>query len=191
MTKDFPITVKADPEAVAAAQAELAAKVENGFAYEKVTAFSTGEAVDPTAITGDLQLPTTRALGVDGKQYSVTYASDSPLVSINGYHATVVRPLDGTSTVTISCTVSDKANPQITATKSLEFTLMPLNERELDRAVTLMGHAKDGYASALLDGQDANGVTGNLRTFLGAYEDASGNLAWARDRATQSATWAV
>ena len=187
VTKDFPITVKADPEAVAAAQSELVAKVENGFAYEKVTAFSTGEAVDPTAITGDLQLPTTRALGVDGKQYSVTYASDSPLVSINGYHATVVRPLDGTSTVTISCTVSDKANPQITATKSLEFTLMPLNERELDRAVTLMGHAKDGYANALLDGQDASGVTGNLRTFLGAYEDASGNLAWARDRATQSA----
>lgn len=187
VTKDFPITVKADPEAVAAAQAELAAKVENGFAYEKVTAFSTGEAVDPTAITGDLQLPTTRALGVDGKQYSVTYASDSPLVSVNGYHATVVRPLDGTRTVTISCTVSDKANPQITATKSLEFTLTPLDERELDRAVTLMGHAKDGYASALLDGQDANGVTGNLRTFLGAYEDASGNLAWARDRATQSA----
>ena len=30
-------------------------------------------------------------------------------------------------------------------------------------------------------------MTGNLRPFLGAYRDASGNLAWAHDRDTQSA----
>jgi hypothetical protein len=187
VTKDFPITVKADPEAVAAAQAELASKVETGFTYDKVKAFSTGEAVDHTAVSGDLQLPTTRKLGVDGKLYSVAYTSNDPLVSFNGYHATVVRPLGTARTVTITCTVTEKSNPEITASKSLEFTLSPVSEQEIDAAVSLMEKAKAGYALALLDGQDASNVTGNLRTFLGAYEDESGSLVWARDRATQSA----
>ncbi len=187
VTKDFPITVKADPEAVAAAQAELASKVENSFTYDKVTAFSTGDVIDPTAVTGDLQLPTTRTLDVDGKYYTVAYSSNDSLVSFNGYHATVVRPLGTARTVTITCTVTDKSNPEITASKSLEFTLSPVSEQEIDAAVSLMEKAKAGYALALLDGQDASNVTGDLRSFQGAYEDASGNLAWARDRATQSA----
>lgn len=187
VTRDFPVTVKADPEAVAAAQADLASAVETGFTYEKVTAFSTGGAVDHEAITGDLQLPTTRALGVDGKTYSVAYTSDDPLVSFNGYHATVVRPLGTARTVAITCTVTDKSNPQVTATKTLEFTLAPVSEKEVDEAVSLMEDAKAGYALALLDGQSASNVTDSLHTFLGAYRDASGNLAWAHDRDTQSA----
>lgn len=187
VTKDFPITVKADPEAMAAAQAELASKVESSFTHDKVTAFSTGDIIDPTAVTGDLQLPTTRTLGVDGKYYAVAYSSNDSLVSFNGYHATVVRPLGTARTVAITCTVTDKSNSEITASKSLEFTLSPVSEQEIDAAVSLMEKAKAGYALALLDGQDAGNVTGDLRSFLGAYEDASGNLAWARDRATQSA----
>ncbi|MEE8675130.1 DUF4430 domain-containing protein [Tractidigestivibacter scatoligenes] len=187
VTKDFPIIVKADPEAVAAAQAELASKVESSFTYDKVTAFSTGDVIDPTAVTGDLQLPTTRTLGVDGKYYAVAYSSNDSLVSFNGYHATVVRPLGTARTATITCTVTDKSNPEITASKSLEFTLSPVSEQEIDAAVSLMEKAKAGYALALLDGQDASNVTGDLRSFQGAYEDASGNLAWARDRDTQSA----
>lgn len=187
VTKDFPITVKADPEAVAAAQAALAGKVEAGFTYDKVKAFSTGAAVDQTAVSGDLQLPTTRTLGVDGKYYTVSYSSSDPLVSFNGYHATVVRPLGTARTVAIACTVTDKSNPEVTATKTLEFTLSPVSEQEIDEAVSLMQDAKAGYALALLDGQSAANVTGNLRPFLGAYRDASGNLAWAHDRDTQSA----
>ncbi len=187
VSKAFPVTVKADPEAVAAAQAELASTVETGFTYEKVTAFSTGDAVDHEAITGDLQLPTTRALGVDGKTYSVSYTSDNPLVSFNGYHAIVVRPLGTAHTVAITCTVTDKSNPQVTATKTLEFTLAPVSEKEIDEAVSLMEDTKAGYALALLDGQAASNVTDSLHTFLGAYRDASGNLAWARNRDTQSA----
>ena len=187
VTKDFPITVKADPEAVAAAQAALASKVEAGFTYDKVKAFSTGAAVDQTAVSGDLQLPTTRTLGVDGKYYAVSYSSSDPLVSFNGYHATVVRPLGTARTVAIACTVTDKSNPEVTATKTLEFTLSPVSEQEIDEAVSLMQDAKAGYALALLDGQSATNVTGNLRPFLGAYRDASGNLAWAHDRDTQSA----
>lgn len=187
VTKGFPVTVKADPEAVAAAQAELASTVETGFTYEKVTAFSTGDAVDHKAITGDLQLPTTRALGVDGKTYTVAYTSDDPLASFNGYHAIVVRPLGTARTVAITCTVTDKSNPQVMATKTLEFTLAPVSEKEIDEAVSLMEDAKAGYALALLDGQGASNVTDSLHTFLGAYRDASGNLAWARNRDTQSA----
>lgn len=187
VTKGFPITVKADPEAVAAAQAALASKVEASFTYDKVKAFSTGAAVDQTAVSGDLQLPTTRTLGVDGKYYAVSYSSSDPLVSFNGYHATVVRPLGTARTVAITCTVTDKSNPEVTATKTLEFTLSPVSEQEIDEAVSLMQDAKAGYALALLDGQSAANVTGNLRPFLGAYRDASGNLAWAHDRDTQSA----
>ena len=187
VTKDFPITVKADPEAVAAAQAALAGKVEAGFTYDKVKAFSTGAAVDQTAVSGDLQLPTTRTLGVDGKYYAVSYSSSDPLVSFNGYHATVVRPLGTARTVAITCTVTDKSNPEVTAIKTLEFTLSSVSEQEIDEAVSLMQEAKAGYALALLDGQSAANVTGNLRPFLGAYRDASGNLAWAHDRDTQSA----
>ena len=62
-----------------------------------------------------------------------------------------------------------------------------MSEQEIDEAVSLMQDARAGYALALLDGQSAANVTGNLRPFLGAYRDASGNLAWAHDRDTQSA----
>lgn len=187
VTRDFPITVKADPEAVAKARAALADKVEAGFAYDKVTAFSTGEAVDHTAVSGDLQLPTTRTLGVDGKHCPVSYSSSDPHVRLNGYHATVVRPLGAPRTVAITCTVTDRSNPEVTASKSLEFTLSPVSEQEIDGAVSLMEEAKAGYALALLDGQSATNVTGSLHAFLGAYRDASGRLSWARDRGTQSA----
>ena len=85
--------------------------------------------MDQTAVSGDLQLPTTRTLGVDGKYYTVSYSSSDPLVSFNGYHATVVRPL-GTARMlrAIACTVTDKSNPEVTATKTLEFTLSPVSE---------------------------------------------------------------
>ncbi|WP_130813085.1 DUF4430 domain-containing protein [Olsenella sp. Marseille-P4559] len=187
VTKDFPITVKADPEAVAAAKAGLGARLEAGFTYDKVTAFSTGDAVDHAAVSTDLQLPTTRTLGVDGKHNSVSYSSGDALVIPNGYRATVVRPLGASRTVTLTCTITDKSNPEITASKSLEFTLLPISEQDIDTAVSLMEKAKAGYAEALLDGQDPSDIAAGLHAFLGAYENESGDLAWARDRATQSA----
>lgn len=51
-----------------------------------------------------------------------------------------------------------------------------------------MEKAKAGYAAAILNGQDANAVSADMRAFQKAYLDADGNLAWSHDKATTDST---
>ncbi len=74
-------------------------------------------------------------------------------------------------------TVTDKSNPEITASKTLDYKVKPLDQANVDAELALMEQAKAGYAAAILNGQDAKAVTGNLHAFQKAYLDADGNLA--------------
>lgn len=51
-----------------------------------------------------------------------------------------------------------------------------------------MEQAKAGYAAAILNGQDAAAVTGDMHAFQKAYLDADGKLAWSYDKATTDST---
>ena len=188
-THDFTVTVKGDPEKVAADKKALQKKVDAAFTYVNIKYSGTDAVANKDGLTDDLQMPRTSMLGVDGKYYKVEYSASTDDVTFNGYKGTVFRPEAGSSAVStkLTCTVTDKNNAEVTATKTLDFTVAPQDQADLDNELKLMEAAKAGYAEAILDGQDAAGVTANMHAFQKAYLDADGKLAWSYDKATTDA----
>lgn len=186
---DFTVTVKGDPEKVAADKKALQEKVDAAFTYDNIKYSGTDAVANKDGLTDDLQMPRTSAFGVDGKYYKVEYSASTDDVTFNGYKGTVYRPEAGKDAVStkLTCTVTDKNNPEVTATKTLDFTIAPQDQADLDNELKLMEAAKAGYAEAILDGQDAAGVTENMHAFQKAYLDADGKLAWSYDKATTDA----
>lgn len=179
--KTFDVVVKSDAAKVEQAKIDLEQKVEAGFTADGVVYGETGGKVDCSCVTGDMRLPNPSSYGLDGKYYSVTYAPSNDAASINGYAANVYRPLPGADSrsVDITVTVTDKSNPEITASKTLSFSLIPLDGEDIESEVALMNAAKAGYFDAIAEGQAPVAVTKNLHAFQRAYRDAEGNLAWA------------
>ena len=188
-THDFTVTVKGDPEKVAADKKALQEKVDAAFTYVNIKYSGTDTVAEKDGLTDDLQMPRTSTLGVDGKYYKVEYSASTDDVTFNGYKGTVFRPEAGKDAVStkLTCTVTDKNNAEVTATKTLDFTVAPQDQADLDNELKLMKAAKAGYAEAILDGQDAAGVTANMHAFQKAYLDADGKLAWSYDKATTDA----
>ena len=186
---DFTVTVKGDPEKVAADKKALQEKVDAAFTYDNIKYSGTDAVANKDGLTADLQMPRTSTLGVDGKYYKVEYSASTDDVTFNGYKGTVFRPEAGKGAVStkLTCTVTDKNNAEVTATKTLDFTVAPQDQADLDNELKLMEAAKAGYAEAILDGQDAAGVTANMHAFQKAYLDADGKLAWSYDKATTDA----
>lgn len=186
---DFTVTVKGDPKKVAADKKALQEKVDAAFTYDNIKYSGTDAVANKDGLTDDLQMPRTSTLGVDGKYYKVEYSASTDDVTFNGYKGTVYRPEAGKDAVStkLTCTVTDKNNPEVTATKTLDFTIAPQDQADLDNELKLMEAAKAGYAEAILDGQDAAGVTANMHAFQKAYLDADGKLAWSYDKATTDA----
>lgn len=186
---DFTVTVKGDPKKVAADKKALQEKVDAAFTYVNIKYSGTDTVANKDGLTDDLQMPRTSMLGVDGKYYKVEYSASTGDVTFNGYKGTVFRPEAGKSAVStkLTCTVTDKNNAEVTATKTLDFTVAPQDQADLDNELKLMEAAKAGYAEAILDGQDAAGVTANMHAFQKAYLDADGKLAWSYDKATTDA----
>lgn len=186
---DFAVTVKGDPEKVAADKKALQEKVDAAFTYDNIKYFDTKTVANKDGLTADLQMPRTSTLSIDGKYYKVEYSASTDDVTFNGYKGTVFRPEAGKGAVStkLTCTVTDKNNPEVTATKTLDFTVVPQDQADLDNELKLMEAAKAGYAEAILDGQDAAGVTANMHAFQKAYLDADGKLAWSYDKATTDA----
>lgn len=188
-THDFTVTVKGDPEKVAADKKALQEKVDAAFTYDNIKYSGTDAVANKDGLTDDLQMPRTSTLGVDGKYYKVEYSASTDDVTFNGYKGMVFRPEAGKGAVStkLTCTVTDKNNPEVTATKTLDFTVTPQDQADLENELKLMEAAKAGYAEAILDGQDAAGVTANMHAFQKAYLDADGKLAWSYDKATTDA----
>ena len=186
---DFTVTVKGDPEKIAADKKALQEKVAAAFTYDNIKYSGTDTVANKDGLTDDLQMPRTSTLGVDGKYYKVEYSASPDDVTFNGYKGTVFRPEAGKDPVStkLTCTVTDKNNAEVTATKTLDFTVAPQDQADLDNELKLMEAAKAGYAEAILDGQDAAGVTANMHAFQKAYLDADGKLAWSYDKATTDA----
>lgn len=189
-THAFDITVKGDPDKVAAEKAALQKKVDAGFTYDNVKYFGGNFVADKDGLSDDLQMPTTRTLDVDGKYYKIEYSASTDHISFNGYKGTVYQPQPGESAAatSITLTVTDKSNSEITASKTLDYQVKPLDQANVDAELALMEQAKAGYAAAILNGQDAKAVTRDLHAFQKAYLDADGNLAWSYDRSTTDAT---
>lgn len=187
---DFAVTVKGDPEKVAADKKALQGKVDAAFTYDNVKYFDTKTVANKDGLTADLQMPRTSTLNIDGKYYEVKYSASTDDVTFNGYKGTVYQPLPGTEAAKtkITLTVTDKSNAEVTASKTLDFAIAPQDQDELDAELSLMEKAKSGYADAILNGQKANAVSADMHAFQKAYLDADGKLAWSYDKATTDST---
>ena len=187
---DFKLTVKGDPEKVAADKKALQEKVDAAFTYDNIKYSGTETVANKDGLTADLQMPRTSTLNIDGKYYKVEYSSSTDDITFNGYKGTVYQPLPGAKAANtkITLTVTDKSNAEVTASKTLDFAITPQDQGELDTELSLMEKAKAGYAAAILNGQDANAVSADLHAFQKAYLDADGNLAWSYNKATTDST---
>ena len=187
---DFTVTVKGDPEKVAADQKALQEKVDAAFTYDNIKYSGTETPANKDGLTADLQMPRTSTLNIDGKYYEVKYSASTDDITFNGYKGTVYQPLPGAKAANtkIILTVTDKSNAEVTASKTLDFAIAPQNKDELDAELSLMEQAKAGYATAILNGQEANAVSADMHAFQKAYLDADGNLAWSYNKATTDST---
>ena len=187
---DFTVTVKGDPEKVAADKKALQEKVDAAFTYDNIKYSGTDAVASKDGLTDDLQMPRTSTLGVDGKYYKVEYSASTDDITFNGYKGTVYQPLPGTEAAKtkVTLTVTDKSNAEVTASKTLDFAIAPQDQGELNAELSLMEKAKAGYADAILNGQDANAVSTDMHAFQKAYLDADGNLAWSYNKATTDST---
>lgn len=187
---DFTVTVKGDPEKVAADKKALQEKVDAAFTYDNIKYSGTETVANKDGLTADLQMPRTSTLNIDGKYYKVEYSASTDDITFNGYKGTVYQPLPGAKAANtkITLTVTDKSNAEVTASKILDFAISPQDQGELNAELSLMEKAKAGYAAAILNGQDANAVSADMHAFQKAYLDADGNLAWSYDKATTDST---
>ena len=187
---DFTVTVKGDPEKVAADKKALQEKVDAAFTYDNIKYSGTETVANKDGLTADLQMPRTSTLNIDGKYYEVKYSASTDDITINGYKGTVYQPLPGTEAAKtkVTLTVTDKSNAEVTASKTLDFAISPQDQGELDAELSLMEKAKAGYAAAILNGQDANAVSADMHAFQKAYLDVDGNIAWSYNKATTDST---
>ena len=189
-THDFTVTVKGDPEKIAADKKALQEKVDAAFTYDNIKYSGTDAVANKDGLTADLQMPRTSTLNIDGKYYKVEYSASTGGITFNGYKGTVYQPLPGAEAAKakITLTVTDKSNAEVTASKTLDFAIAPQDQGELDAELSLMKKAKAGYAAAILNGQNANAVSTDMHAFQKAYLDADGNLAWSYSKATTDST---
>lgn len=187
---DFTVTVKGDPEKVAADKKALQEKVDAAFTYDNIKYSGTDAVANKDGLTADLQMPRTSTLNIDGKYYKVEYSASTDDITFNGYKGTVYQPLPGTEAAKtkVTLTVTDKSNAEVTASKTLDFAIAPQDQGELDAELSLMEKAKAGYAAAILNGQDASAVSTDMHAFQKAYLDADGNLAWSYNKTTTDST---
>ena len=187
---DFTVTVKGDPEKVAADKKALQEKVDAAFTYDNIKYSGTDAVANKDGLTADLQMPRTSTLNIDGKYYEVKYSASTDDITFNGYKGTVYQPLPGTEAAKtkVTLTVTDKSNAEVTASKTLDFAIAPQDQGELNAELSLMEKAKAGYAVAILNGQDANAVSADMHAFQKAYLDADGNLAWSYNKETTDST---
>ncbi len=173
---DFVVTVKGDPEKVAADKKALQEKVDAAFTYDNIKYSGTETPANKDGLTADLQMPRTSTLNIDGKYYEVVYSASTDDITFNGYKGTVYQPLPGAEAAKtkITLTVTDKSNAEVTASKTLDFAIAPQDQDELDAELFYLGLAKSSFYLGILDGQNISDVTGNLHAPLKVYGQGSG-----------------
>ena len=190
VTKAFTVSVarisQADADAV---QNALAAKLETGFAAKGLRSYVTGEKLTPDkdgvyTISDDIQFPTTRDFGIDGKYYPVTIKSSDSSTIVppdvnNAARVSVYRPLPGGSAknVTLTVTITEKSSG-IAASMSFDVAVQPLTQTEIDDEIDLMEQVKAHYFDGIKNGNtDPKAITTDLHAFQEAYLDSS-KLTW-------------
>lgn len=175
----------------------LLAKLNAGFEKAGLTDAATGKKL--TAENGvytafnDIQFPTTRDFGVDGKYYPVTITAGggeilkAPDVN-NAARVEVYRPgvgqPDGTGTITV--TLRDK-DTSVTVSREFTIRVPALTQTEIDAELALMEKVKTAYFDGIKGSNDTkNNVRTDLSPFFEVFEGEDGELVWVRVEADRA-----
>lgn len=166
------------------------------YTLARLTDFVTKEPIDPTNVTGDIQLLRSRNFttvsfhtGSDG--YAMTVTATAPdgtattYAAVNDYRLKICRLAETAGQVKLTLTVTKKngqtLDTRYTQTKELgTITVTPLKPSELAAELALLEKAKANFFAGINDDQNisADAVTKNLHAFHEARLDADGKLIW-------------
>ena len=166
------------------------------YTLARLTDFVTKEPIDPTNVTGDIQLLRSRNFttvsfhtGSDG--YAMTVTATAPdgtattYAAVNDYRLKICRLAETAGQVKLTLTVTKKngqtLDTRYTQTKELgTITVTPLKPSELAAELALLEQAKANFFAGINDDQNisADAVTKNLHAFHEARLDADGKLIW-------------
>ena len=183
LSKVFTVTVPpVSGEQADAIRARLTEKLDAGFARAGLIDAVTGEPLACDAESGvytavnDIQLPTTRDFGVDGKVQPVVLASDDEEVLVvpgvsNAARIAVYRPAVGEPAADASFTVTlfDRQT-SVSVSKTFSVRVPALTQEEIDSELQLMAEVKAHYFDGLRGRNTAeNSITQNLTPFQEVY----------------------
>ena len=186
--------------------------LEENFTLSTIKYWKTDNFLKDTEIDWHLQMPTnllseSYATGKGGltlEQYNwlndnfgrtIFSSSDDSVLTfklpsgISAYRGKIFRPLPGESAKPVKITVSltHKEDPTKKFTSSLDLTVLPFSQNELEQAVSLMNASKSAFAEALLgENPSTKEVTKNLKTFYEMRFDSEGDLFIARTSAQKT-----
>lgn len=189
----YPVTVKAIDAAEAdKVQKELDDKLNAGFKKAGLSDAVTKKALTENEdgkieVLNDIQFPTTRDFGIDGKETPVVITTDNPNVVItpdvnNAARVEIIRPAVGENaaeaTVTLAIT---KKDTNIEAAKTFSLIVPALTQEEIDAEKALMTKVKAAYFDGIKGSNtDADDIDSDLKPFIEVYEQ-DGKLVWVRD----------
>ena len=166
------------------------------YTLARLTDFVTKEPIDPTNVTGDIQLLrsrnfTTVEFDTGSNGYAMTVTATAPdgtattYAAVNGYRLKICRLAETAGQVKLTLTVTKKngrtLDTRYTQTKELGIiTVTPLKPSELAAELALLEKAKANFFAGINDDQNisADAVTKNLHAFHEARLDADGKLIW-------------
>ncbi len=191
--KTYNVTVKAiDAAEAGKIQKELDDKLNAGFKKaglcDAVTKKALTENEDgKVEVLNDIQFPTTRDFGIDGKETPVIITTDNENVVIppdvnNAARVEIIRPAVGKesakATVTLAITQKDT---NISASKTFNLSVPALTKNEIDAEKALMTKVKESYFDGIKDSNtDEDDIDSDLKPFTEVYEK-DGKLVWVRD----------
>lgn len=189
----YPVTVKAiDAAEAAKIQKELDDKLNAGFKKAGLSDAVTKKALTENEdgkveVLNDIQFPTTRDFGIDGKETPVVITTDNPSVVItpdvnNAARVEIIRPSVGKesaeATVTLAIT---KKDTNIAASKTFNIIVPALTQDEIDAEKALMTKVKASYFDGIKGSNaSADDIDSNLYPFTEVYEKDD-ELVWVRD----------
>lgn len=181
LKKTFTVTVKAFSFGV---KEEMQKLLNENYTVDKLLVFGTENIIDAGNVAYDIQLPIPRATGIENYSdytFSVT-SGDKDTVEINYYRALVFRPLPEEKPKEVTLTVTMRSKEyDISVSKDIKITVMPLTQEEIDREIALMEKVKAAYFDGINNGanEDAAHIVNNLSAFCEARYGSDGeSIEW-------------
>lgn len=178
LNKEFIVNVKGvDSTEI---KQQMQKELDEKYTLSKLKYSGTNTQIDTEGVNSDIQFLTPGKTGItDYSNYKFTVTSnDEDILRINGYRGNIYRPLPGKEAkeVTFTVTMTNKNIAGLSVTKDFTVRVLPLTQKEIDRASALMKDAKTAYFEAIKgENTDAQHITENLHAFREIIFDEEGN----------------